>query len=139
MRWRIGAGYTPIHTMHTTSGLKTNSSRTDRSGIFSLSGCNFPNRIFWRATRRYSAAKITPVVANAVAMGYSPNDPISTRNSPTNPFVPGKPMDDKATSVSIVAKAGTTRAIPPKAEISRVWRRSYIMPAMKKRAPVEMP
>ena len=56
-----------------------------------------------------------------------------------NPFVPGRPIDDSATRVNTVANAGTTRAIPPYAEISSVCRRSYIMPARKNNAPVEIP
>ena len=39
----------------------------------------------------------------------------------------------------IVAYAGMTFEIPPYSEISRVCRRSYSTPTIKKSAPVEMP
>src|SRR5712671_3648842 len=65
------------------------------------------------AVSRYAAAMITPVVASAVAIGYVRKDPSSTRNSPTNPLVPGSAMDDSDTIVRIAANRGTTRAMPP--------------------------
>ncbi len=68
-----------------------------------------------------------------------PNEPIKTKNSPTNPLVPGSPTDESATRLSTAARAGATRAMPPNAAISRVCARSYSIPARKKRAPVEMP
>ncbi len=48
-------------------------------------------------------------------------------------------MDESETSVKMRLKTGTTRAIPPKAAMSRVCRRSYSMPIRKKSAPVERP
>ncbi len=39
--------------------------------------------------------------------------PMRTRNSPTNPLVPGTPMLENVTMVSITANIGTTRAMPP--------------------------
>ncbi len=41
-----------------------------------------------------------------------------------NPFVPGSPIDDRATTVSTAASAGTTRAMPPKSAIILLCRRS---------------
>ena len=73
------------------------------------------------------------------AAGYVRNAPSSTRNSPTKPFVAGRPIDESDTMVSTAAKSGTTLAIPPNASISRVCRRSYSMPTRKNSAPVEMP
>ena len=70
------------------------------------------------------AAKITPVVAIVVSIGYSLNEPRRTRNSPTKPLVPGSPMLLRETKVSTAANSGTTRAIPPYASIILVWRRS---------------
>ena len=44
------------------------------------------------AQSRYAAAKMTPVVAITVSTGYVRKEPMSTRNSPTKPLVPGTPM-----------------------------------------------
>ena len=85
------------------------------------------------------AATITPPAAIVAATGYVRKEPSSMRNSPTNPFVAGSPMDERDTSVSTAASRGTTFAIPPNAAMSREWRRSYNIPARKNSAPVEMP
>jgi hypothetical protein len=39
----------------------------------------------------------------------------------------------------MVAYTGITLLMPPYSAISRVWRRSYRMPTIKKSMPVEMP
>jgi hypothetical protein len=82
------------------------------------------NRIRWIAQSRYAAAKITPVAAMTERIGAVRNEPISTRNSPMNPFVPGSPMLLSETNVSSTANIGTTRAIPPYASIIRECLRS---------------
>ena len=46
------------------------------------------------------------------------------RNSPTNPFRPGTPIDDSITSMNPAAKIGATCWMPFSSEILRVWRRS---------------
>jgi len=76
------------------------------------------------AHSRYAAAKITAVADTIARYGCVRNDPRSTRNSPTNPFVPGTPMLLSDTRVNTVANSGTVRAMPPYASIMRVWRRS---------------
>ena len=66
----------------------------------------------------------TLVVAITVKIGEVRNAPMSTRNSPMNPFVPGTPIELSDTNVNIAANSGTTRARPPYASMSRVCRRS---------------
>ena len=56
-----------------------------------------------------------------------------------NPFNNGKPIDDMVMIRKTIAKTGITFEMPPYSEISRVCRRSYSMPTIKKSAPVEMP
>src|SRR5438128_282181 len=55
------------------------------------------------------AATITPTAAMPAAAGYVRNAPSSTRNSPTKPFVAGRPIDESDTMVSTAAKSGATR------------------------------
>ncbi len=76
------------------------------------------------AQSRYAAAKMTLVAAITAKYGCVGNDPTSTRNSPTNPLVPGTPIELSATMVRQTAKIGMTFAIPPKSSICRVCRRS---------------
>jgi hypothetical protein len=45
-------------------------------------------------------------------------------NSPTKPFRPGRPIEDRATISVSAAYTGITFHSPPKASMSRVWRRS---------------
>ena len=68
-------------------------------------------------------------MAPATASGAPPIDreanvPIRTRNSPTKPLVPGRPIDDSVTTRNVAAIAGATFATPPYAERSRVCVRS---------------
>ena len=67
------------------------------------------------------------------------NDPTSTRNSPTNPLSGGNPIDDIITMVNTTANTGATFCRPRSAAISRVWRRSEIMPTRRNSAPVDRP
>ena len=48
-------------------------------------------------------------------------------------------MLDMVTRPKKAANTGIGRAIPPKSEIMRVWRRSYSIPTNRKSAPVESP
>src|SRR5262249_20972994 len=80
-----------------------------------------------------------PVVATAASHGLRWKAPTRIRNSPTNPFSPGSPSDDSATTRKRAEKAGTTRHRPPKSAMSREWRRSQIMPPIRKRARVDRP
>ena len=50
------------------------------------------------------------------------------RNSPTKPLRPGSAIDDSITTVNAAANTGATFCSPLSAAISRVWRRSTIMP-----------
>src|SRR2546421_8826234 len=84
------------------------------------------------------AATITPTAAMAAAAGYVRNAPTSTRNSPTNPFVAGGPIDERDTMGSTAANNGTTLAIPPDPPISRGCRRPYTLATRENKAPVEM-
>ena len=61
------------------------------------------------------------------------------RNSPTKPFRPGTPIEESITTVKTTAKIGATFWSPLNCAISRVWRRSLIIPTMRKRAPVDTP
>ena len=55
------------------------------------------------------------------------------------PLSEGMPMELSAVTKKTIVKMGMTRSRPPYSEISRVWRRSYTMPTIKKSMPVEMP
>ena len=91
------------------------------------------------AHNRYSAAKITPAVATTAHHRWAVNAPSRIRNSPTKPLSPGSPIDDSITTVNAAAKIGADFWRPPSSEICLVWRRSYIQPTNKKRAPVDRP
>ncbi len=57
-------------------------------------------------------------MAPATASGAPPivreaKVPIRTRNSPTKPLVPGRPIDDSVTTRNVAAIAGATFATPP--------------------------
>ncbi len=86
---------------------------------------------------------MTPDVATATRTGLARTvllkAPISIRNSPTKPFSPGRPAEASTVKIMKKDRMGTDLAMPPKSSIARVCRRSYIMPTMRKRAPVEMP
>ncbi len=82
---------------------------------------------------------MTPVAAATPKAVLERNAPKRMRNSPTNPLVPGSPMEDKVTIMKITAKTGMTLDNPPKSEIIRVCLLSYIMPTSKKREPVLTP
>ena len=56
---------------------------------------------------------MTAVAAITAYSGWVRNEPMSTRNSPTNPFVPGTPIELRQTMVSNVANTGITFAMPP--------------------------
>src|SRR5207247_887302 len=136
----MGVGYTPIHTMQASNGTSTAISRGDRSASVAFTLLSSGLKITrCSAGSRYIAATMTPAVAIVAATGYVRNVPSSTRNSPTNPFVAGSPIEDSETIVSTAASSGTTFAMPPNASMRREWRRSYSMPARKNSAPVEMP
>ena len=77
--------------MPATSGTMSASSRRLRSGMCSFSGLSSGlKRMRWIAQSRYAAAMITPVVAmTREARDACGTSRCSTRNSPTNPFVPG--------------------------------------------------
>ena len=80
-----------------------------------------------------------PSVASVAYSALIRNVPTRIRNSPTNPFSPGRPMDDRVTIRKAAVKTGMIRAKPPKSWISRVWRRSYSIPTRRKSAPVDSP
>ena len=65
-----------------------------------------------------------PVVAAAASHLLTEKVPTRMRNSPTKPFRPGRPRDDRHTMRSSAEKPGITAHSPPNSEISRVWRRS---------------
>src|SRR5438034_5699991 len=96
----MGFGYTPIHTMQASNGTSTAISRGDRSASFSFTLLSSGLKITrCSAGSRYIAATMTPAVAIVAATGYVRNVPSSTRNSPTNPFVAGSPIEDSETIV----------------------------------------
>src|SRR5438034_7442415 len=95
----MGFGYTPIHTMQASNGTSTAISRGDRSASFSFTLLSSGLKITrCSAGSRYIAATMTPAVAIVAATGYVRNVPSSTRNSPTNPFVAGSPIEDSERS-----------------------------------------
>ena len=49
------------------------------------------------------AARITPVVATMVARGWVLNEPERIRNSPTKPFSPGNPTEERTEMMKKVA------------------------------------
>src|SRR5581483_7697119 len=114
-----GWGANPISTMAISNGAMVNHSRTVRSA----SPCEAalrggPKKRRWYSQSMYTAPRITPVAANT-ARGIAPeitrelNVPLRMRNSPTNPFVPGSPIDDSVTARNVAAIAGVTAASPP--------------------------
>ena len=56
-----------------------------------------------------------------------------------NPFKVGSPIDDIVMMRNTAAYTGMIFDSPPYSEMSRVCRRSYTMPTIRKSAPVEMP
>ncbi len=70
------------------------------------------------------AARITPTVATTTHHRWVMKVPSSTRNSPTKPLSPGRPIDDSMTTVKTAANMGADFWMPPISAMSRVWRRS---------------
>ena len=71
--------------------------------------------------------------------GFHRNAPNRIRNSPTNPFRPGSPIDDSVMTKNAATSLGITCFRPPNSAMRRVCRRSDSMPTMRKSAPVETP
>ena len=67
---------------------------------------------------------MTPVAATTAYHFWTLNAPSRIRNSPTKPFVPGTPIEERVTTMKQRQKTGTTFASPPNSEMRRVWRRS---------------
>ena len=66
-----------------------------------------------------------PVAASAVYLNwYRSKLPCKMVNSPTNPFVSGSATEESMAIKKNAASTGTARLMPPKAAMSRVWRRS---------------
>ena len=82
---------------------------------------------------------MTPLAATAANRGSHRNAPSSTRNSPTNPFRLGRPIDDSVMIRNTAVRRGTTAFRPPYSAINRVWRRSDSMPTTRKSPPVLTP
>ncbi len=60
-------------------------------------------------------------------------------NSPQNPARPGRPSDAMAQKPRIQPMRGACSSRPPRRDSSRVWKRSFTEPAMKKSIPVMRP
>ena len=71
--------------------------------------------------------------------GFQLNAPSRIRNSPTNPFRPGRPIDASVRAGTRPPASASTVFSPPNSAISRVCRRSDSMPTIRKRPPVLMP
>jgi len=61
------------------------------------------------------------------------------RNSPTNPFNPGSPIDDRVTIRNAATSLGMTRLRPPNWVMSRVCLRSDSIPTIRNSPPVLTP
>ena len=70
------------------------------------------------------AARTMPVVAKAAQKGVFLKAPKRIKNSPTKPFRPGRPMDDRVITRKQAEKMGSGFHRPPKSAIIREWRRS---------------
>src|SRR6059058_58643 len=85
--------------MKITSGTINAHSRRLRSRNPRFSSCvTSPKITRWYIHSRYTAAKMTPVMASAARPRFVWNAPIRIRNSPTNPLRPGNPRDDSTTT-----------------------------------------
>ena len=87
----------------------------------------------------YVAERTTPDAASAAILGSQRNAPSRMRNSPTNPFSPGNPIDESVTIRNTATSRGVILFKPPYSAISRVCRRSDSIPTMRKRPPVLTP
>ena len=87
----------------------------------------------------YTADRMTPVAAKTVSWWFHLKAPIRIRNSPMNPFMPGRPIDDSVMINIAAVSRGITVFNPPNSLIRRVCRRSDSMPTMQNSAPVLTP
>ena len=55
------------------------------------------------------------------------------------PFMPGRPTDESVMSRNAAVSFGITDLMPPYSLMSRVWRRSDIMPTRRRAPPVLTP
>src|SRR5579875_2420029 len=78
--------------MRSTRGRTTSPSRHDRSRTAALGSSGSWWKACWYAHSRYSAASTTPPVATTAHQRWVRKVPRRTRNSPTNPFRPGRPL-----------------------------------------------
>ena len=65
-----------------------------------------------------------PEVAITASSRFAWKVPSRMRNSPTNPFSPGNPIDESVTNRNTAEKTGTMAHRPPKSAIMRECRRS---------------
>ena len=82
---------------------------------------------------------MTPVVARTAYSTLALNVPTNIKNSPTKPFMPGKPIEDSVTIIKKTANIGIDFARPPKSAIILVCLLSYSIPTSKNNAPVLKP
>jgi hypothetical protein len=72
-----------------------------------------PCMVRWYISRMYSAARIMPVVARIVNTGRAGNAPISTRNSLTKLFVPGRASEARPATKKAPPSSGAAAETPP--------------------------
>ena len=111
--------------MKSSTGTSTAHSRGVRSESRRFSSWVIsPKMTRWYIHSMYTAARMMPVVARTATGRFTWNAPSRMRNSPTKPFSPGSPSDERDTTRKSAENAGMTVQSPPKSAMSRVWRRS---------------
>ena len=122
------------------SGATQSHSRMERSGRPCVAALRIgPKNTRWTSQSMYTAPRMTPVDPMTESRTPFETDPRSgsdqvpigatkvprrMRNSPMNPLVPGRPIDESVTTTNTAASAGVTLASPPYAARSRVCVRS---------------